>query len=651
MLEDVSGVDEKQILYSEKSKLKGEYSQFRLEPLSEKIPEQTFQSLLNEVRTTDKLKYFESINLRDAVVRLYEEGKPFERFEIRLADKMWGKNLANTLQAVGEAVEKSPNKWIDLLQAPRAISASGDLSRLLRQNITVIGKPKQLLKAFARDYATVLRNDPERALMMEKEYLTSEEGQAGTKFGVRWNMWGDLAGFLTAAENYASTVARKIPGLKRFEMAFAFGGNMLRADLWTEIYRQNKNKGLSEKQWKSLAHVVNILTGEGDPRAFGKFAPFLNATFFAPRLLEARVRSVTDIFNPKISKIARQYLAWQMVKFVAINTAVLGLMSQVPGVNVERDPRSTDFGKIRIGKTRIDFWGGYLPLARTIVRLMAGKVKTQAGEIVDTEVLDTLVSFLQSKLGPIPAAGLDIASGKTFIGEPVDWRNSEDMAREFYQRMTPFFLQDVVDAIRFQGVGKGLLVAPLAFSGAGISTYDPSPSAELSSFRNKISQEITGKKWIDLGPDLQNYLREVMPEIEYKEREIRFEYSKKERTFDILREQKASSKRLKKALPKDVQEEFDHLKISQGYGITRTIGRWKMSQSRYKAYEDGVRRAYKTILPKLIRSRKWETLPDRYKYEILNSVFKDIKSGIRRQIIAQATMEDVRALNERRKAG
>jgi len=630
-----------------KGELKGEYTKLGIVPLENQLPLETYHQLDQEIRVSDKIDLPESIRLSDALEGLFKEGKIFRPSEIKLAEKLWGPQIATTLEAIAETI-KTGNKvtLIDYASLPKATAASFDLSRTGRQNILLLGDPKTYIKGLVTDWHLLLK-DETTARTLEKSMLIKldQSGDLLTKSGLRWNDWGVGVGFKTGTEKFASRIAGKIPGVSRSERAFAMGGNYIRGLKILEIANNRKGKITTDKQWKHIGHIVNILTGEGDPKAFGKYGPALNAVFFAPRLAEARFRSITDLVNLKHWidpewRPASRILAYHVGSFVGFNLGMLGWMSLVPGVDIEHDPRSTDFGKIRIGDTRIDFWGGYLPLVRLVTHLATKERKTRAGRIVPQEWADTITKFLQSKLGPAPGYLIDLMKGETFYGDYVGLE-ANSLVEQFYHRFTPFFIQDLADAIKYQGLGTGLATAPLAFHGVGVQTYPMSPGTETLLKKNDLSMNVLGRKWDELGPEVQGLMQEQFPEIETWERKANYERTSYSFIAKIEKERDQTAKRIYKALPPDIQAEFDRLNMRPS-GISKRISSdWYLNNKRYKQYETNVAKAYRIIISKLMRSSKWNKTTDDIKIEMLEMVMDEIKSSIRQQIIVQANLNDL----------
>jgi hypothetical protein len=624
-----------------KAALKGEYVKLEINPLQNVIPYESFVEMDGELRTTNAISRIEAVKLGDALEALYKEGKILRPHEIEYARKVWGDRFASTLQALLDA---SKGKYIDIsdyLAIPKAVMASGDISRTLRQNIMMMRRPKLWAKALTRDIETFAK-DKTYARMIENTALR-DNAEIIHKSGIRINKWGEAATVGTAAERFPSKFARKVPFIARSERAYVVGGNLLRVNFMRDIANQRAGILTTDKQWKDLGHVVNILTGEGDARRLLGMGPTLNAIFFAPRLFESRIRAFTDLFNPKLSWAARRILAEHVGTFVGTNIGLLMALGMVPGVNVEWDKRSSDWLKVKLGNTRIDFWGGYLPIARLFVRLAQGEIKTQAGRIIPADARETISTFLQGKLGPIPAYGLDLIKGETFIGDNVSLE-ADSLVEQFYQRFTPLFFQDLVDAARYGGWDKGAIGGTAAFLGASVVSYPMSKNTEVVHKKNMLSMQAVGEKWDNLGSEVQELLRHFYPEIDMMERQADFDRQDWDFLAKLAEQRDKSVKKMYDALPQDVQFELDSLAVRPS-GVSSRIGTdWFLNEDRRKEYEETTTKLYKRILPKLIRSPRWNTIPPQYKVVILSKVMNEIKEVVRAKIIAGAQVEDIQRI-------
>ena len=619
-----------------------EYTKLGIQPLESKLPLETFNTLRQEILASNKLQPLEAFNLMEALQNVYWQGGTFKPSDWKIAKKVWSPNVVNMMQAISNISNITElHPLVGINDFMRATASSMDLSGLLRQNKFTVGKPT-LFARMAAVSGKVLAGGTKTAHIINNDLISSDRGQAAIRYGVRVEDFGPGVSFETGSEAFPSAIAGRVPGLARTQAAYTVGGNFARVNMFGEIWEAKRGTA-SEKELQDLAKIVNILGGIGDAKLLGKYAHTLNSIFFAPRNFFANVQVWTELLNPATSLMARKYLAWNMVKWASINAGVLAGLSAVPGVKVDRDPRSTDFGKIVVGNTHIDFWGGQLPLFRTVYRLLSGERKTASGAVVSASAKDTIIRFFQSKLGPLPAAALDMWKGETFWGEERSISDVDDITAEIWEKLTPFFIQDVVDAVRYEGA-KGLAFAPLSFMGASAQSYPMTKSTEVSLRKNELSLEVFHAKWDELGPDGQKYMRAKFPEITLMEREATYERERGYFMDTIEKNIKASQKRVWSALPKDAQQEFEALKLNVSGVSKRVATNWYLNDKRYQEYEKLVMDSYKVVLPRLMRSAMWQRMNPLGRAEAIKRVTEELKEGARRTIIMKAKRDDLQRI-------
>jgi len=212
-----------------------------------------------------------------------------------------------------------------------------------------------------------------------------------------------------------------------------------------------------------------------------------------------------NIKNPYMWKMAAGGLASAAVANVAFLSMV-----KLSGGKVETDPRSTDFGKGRIGETRVDLFGGYQPIMRYAAQLIMRERKTTvAGEFYGVDPKTTVFQFLRTKLAPVVGIATDVATGETMLGDPISgemimkegefWEYAE-------QRLTPMFIQDLTDAIEHQGMKGAFLAAPGGFGGSVMSYAWPSQQLD------ELAQKVMNQRWKDLNTMERKQLLERSPE-------------------------------------------------------------------------------------------------------------------------------------------
>jgi hypothetical protein len=254
----------------------------------------------------------------------------------------------------------------------------------------------------------------------------------------------------------------------------------IRADVFDMYAGELQKSGLTPEKdgatYKALAEWVNVSTGRGNYGGFERFAPTASALLFSPRLLKARLDVLNPVHYATMPKEVR-VRAWKdMAKFGGAVTGLLTL-AKTGGANVETDPRSTDFGKIKVGNTRYEVTGGIQPVVRFLSQFTSGQRKTQDGKIVNMDNtspyagnrLENLLRFGQGKLNPHASLVVDLLKGQNFIGEDIT------MQDEVLSRIMPLYIQDATDAFRQEGLIKGSSVALPSFYGVGTNTYPPKP--------------------------------------------------------------------------------------------------------------------------------------------------------------------------------
>ncbi|KKK84354.1 hypothetical protein LCGC14_2784180, partial [marine sediment metagenome] len=404
--------------------------------------------------------------------------------------------------------------------------------------------------------------------------------------------------------------------IKASERASVVGMNKLRAEIFDHYYYQWTGQGIADIEYKRLAEIANMSTGRANitNEKVKAMLPLLNVAFFAPQFSGSRFefigKGTKALFTVVGEKIAgkekieatpsQKILASELVNFVTAGTIMLTLAGMM-GAKVEWDPESTDFGRMVIGRTRIDIWGGFQPIARTVAQLIAGRTKsTTTGEKFTKSRLEIFGRFIQSKLSPVAGLGVEVLSGKNFLGEPIPkFKDYAEFAQwAIYEKFAPLVLQDTIDAITYsEHKAMGALAFPLAFHGIGVQTYKTSVLDDLTQMRDHYSTRVFGKEWKNLGPLSQDALREYRPQIVQQERIAKFE--RRNASFDVKRQREAGVT-VEKSLSREVRKEMDRVSVSLG-GLSRTIVRnWRLNADLYKKYQDDLSFLLNKVLPRVI---------------------------------------------------
>ena len=304
----------------------------------------------------------------------------------------------------------------------------------------------------------------------------------------------DINGNLSQQEEvYMSYWAKSIPGVRGSERAYVAFLNRIRADVFDSMVATLGQSGtVTEAEAKIIANYVNVATGRGDLGRAAAGAEALATVFFAPRYVLSRFQYLTlqplrkGLLSGEESWRARKLIAKEYARSIAglgvfYGTAAALLFATVgpPGDDkkwdVEFDPRSSDFLKIRIGKTRIDPMAGLQQATVLLSRLISGETKAAQGNIIPIRgegyrfgignTADVIARFARTKLSPVFASGIDLLSGTDVVGGPVT------LGSEAAELVIPLNMRDIYEATKEQGMPAVAAITFLSLFGIGVQTH------------------------------------------------------------------------------------------------------------------------------------------------------------------------------------
>lgn len=296
-------------------------------------------------------------------------------------------------------------------------------------------------------------------------------------------------------EAFPTRLAGALPVLRQSNRGYTGFLNEFRYQKGTRMLEAMKLQGrTSEKDLRELARFLGDFTGRAHLGMLEDHAAFLSQGFFSPRSMVALFRAPMSVFasNPVVRKEAIK----DIMAAIAGTTALLTVLKLSGLVDVETDPRSSDYGKVRLGNIRIDVTGGYQKVIRTAWQLITDESKSvdKRGEtaITATTKVETGLRFTRGKLAPGPATLVDFLSGSTMIGEEVT--PSTGGAWTAVQRAyTPITATTLYQAAKEEGLlSPGFLASfVLPNIGGGVDTF-ASLSAQLT-------------KWLASQPPIDQY--------------------------------------------------------------------------------------------------------------------------------------------------
>lgn len=431
-------------------------------------------------------------------------------------DEMFARFVKETQEQLDSTVNagkmgKGAELFANALNTPRALMSSMDLSAPLRQGVFLIGRPEfwkslptMMRSAFSEEnYKSLIRDITNREtypLMVEAKVAFS-------------NVDGELS---TREEDFMSQWAEKVPGVRRSNSAYVAFLNKLRADTFDSMLKDLQNAGVdinTPEGKKALADIgwfVSNATGRGSlPKNLNSAAPQLTAMFFSPRLMASRFNMLNPVNYAKLHPAVRKQAIKSLLSFGGFAVTLMSLASMA-GMSVEADPRSSDFGKLKLGNTRYDILGGfgqYITLGARMAMFLGSNAyealtdeqgpahyKTVSGKYkrynegegkYDQKAGDAVTRFLRNKLSPIASYLTDFYQGENVVGEKFEPVSAAQ------ERMTPMFIGDILDMMEEYGMEEGAVRAAPGMFGIGVQDFVPSnldPEAHVDaprSFKDK----------------------------------------------------------------------------------------------------------------------------------------------------------------------
>lgn len=406
---------------------------------------------------------------------------------------------------------------VDPFNLARALMAGTDLSGLRQGGFIAMGNPLKAIKAQKQMFQALSSKSAQR---IQREIL--EESVNSINYKRSGLHLGDLDGALSSAEEiFQSDLVGKIARSGKIgelataptrasQRAFTVFLNKLRADSFDAMYRSMAKNGTpTQGEMEFIANFINVATGRGNLRQLEAAAKGLSTAFFAPKYVVSRFQLISGspLFKRGGGSIfkrnsARQLVAIEYAKSLSGLAAMYGLVHlsaatifKDEDISVELDPRSSDFGKIKIGNTRIDPLFGIAQTATLLARTLpipqikdgkvglfglktksikSGKVKSLRrvgfGETGFSDVL--LNKFLRTKFAPLLAAPIDLAAGENVVGQTTSLTGRDTEESILLNLVTPMAFRDIVDTMKEQGIPRGTAIGVVAMFGLGVQNFD-----------------------------------------------------------------------------------------------------------------------------------------------------------------------------------
>lgn len=333
-------------------------------------------------------------------------------------------------------------------------------------------------KAYAHAWknAKLAFKDPETAKMLTDMYILARPNaingnykKLGIEVGLREEAFPES--FLTRSKDGKTAGWQKL--FIASETGYAGMLKMARANDADRLLA-DKNNNIQSLKAQGAGDFINQITGRGKVHIKwnGEQQDLINVMLFAPKYLASRIRTLTDLQyvvtgKTQTEKMRAKTALNNALYFVLMPMLIKAFMRAIDEDDphgedaVERffsalDPRSSDFGKLRVGETRLDTTFGLASIITAVSRIATGTTVSTKGQEKDTSWGDVLSSFFEGKMSPMGhfimnAREVSVKGGrsllfgeefapKDFMGRPMDWKTATDI-------VLPIFAQNIVELI------------------------------------------------------------------------------------------------------------------------------------------------------------------------------------------------------------
>jgi len=493
LFKDILGLSETEKL-AKAEKIKAELARKNARLFNPVEGEKVLESYINDMLSR-RFKVGISTPEAKKIIELSNKIKRTENFKTIKKRIKHGRAKIALYDYVNKLSGKKPNILTNVLGLPRAVMASLDLSAPLNQGWGMLSR-----KEFYNNLGTMFKAAKnERAYLdIQAEIITRDTYRGAKRAGLRITDLGD--NLSNREEAFMTTLLNKIPGFNASQRAYTAFLNKVRMDVYDNLvkqaYKYGEDVSIGSKTLEDIASSVNIFTG-----GYGKTSPILNDVLFSPRKVQSSLQILNPLtyINPKISKTARMASLRNVLGSLAITATMLKTASALCGddVEIEQDPTSADFGKLKINDARIDVSGGNAGYITLLSRILSQQikssntgVKTKLGEgYGKSNAFELIAKFGRNKLSPAASWFIDVASGSNAIGE------KKTITQSTIDRFKPMFLNNVYELYKSDTKYKEP-IAILALFGANISIYDVSENwkdkdtKEINQFKEQFGDEI-----------------------------------------------------------------------------------------------------------------------------------------------------------------
>lgn len=439
-----------------------------------------------------------------------------------------------TSSSLLETIKKNPfNIIIEAGGAMKSVVASLDNSFQLRQGIKVLmRRPDIWAKNFMKSWGDIGRElKGIDAMLPAKAEILGRKNNLNGKYKL-----GKFDLDILGEEAFPSSLPGKIPIFGRLfkasESAYNAAALRMRADMADMMIDRAEKQGIDtfdKFQAESIGKLVNAMTGRGNLGKAEVISRELNVLLFSAKFAKSNFDTLTLHAGQEMSSFARKEAAKNLALIVGEIGTVMAVANMLNPNSVEFDPRSSNFGKIRIGNTRFDITGGMgsiITLASRIAMALAGLPAIKSSTTgVTTKLnegwgsptgMDLWWGFVENKFSPLMGIFRDLVDQEVFGGKKVT-------PKEIAKGLRPIILQEY-ESLKEDDNSANLLLGLIA-DGLGISVntysygtnWETSTGKEITQFKEKVGEEEFKKANEEYNKKVDKYIVGVRDTKEYKD--------------------------------------------------------------------------------------------------------------------------------------
>ena len=574
------------------------------------------------------------------------DGGVLQPNEIDLMYEAFGPDLAQALSSQAGLTERLLEAGVELSSIPRTLMAAGDISATGRQILPVLwkdvgdalfGRGLQfrwakasgrglgafLNKKFADKTMAQIRHDPLFREFSKEWGISFTDVGSGTMLGDR-------------PEGFASRWLQKVPLIRHSARAMVVAGNSARLDLAKSIRKHLMARGveITPKLAKDMGSYISDLTGRAripEGKLVREAAGAANRIMFSPRFALATAKNVTTGFHTLSRDPHVRAEGWRTLAGSVVTTAGVVGTAYLFGADVEVDPRSSDFLKIKVGDTRVDVTAGHARVARFLFQMAVAQKKSAAGHIEEAARMDLIWAFIRSKGSPAIGIARTLVTGRDYFGTPVEgWGG---VMKTVYENMTFLWLQEGIAATRLaleedEGMAgamfKGAVASGTEWVGMSTLTYPESARIKLLKLQDELSQEKFGKQYFNLSPAQQMVVRMENEEaLALGNLQVQVDNAAMKRDKIDVTKSRAAGRSVINRLSPEVQEIFQEAGVQLHLSPSNDLWKLNWSSKWFKRYQEILAEDMDIAMKELIAFPAWKNVRPDIRRDVILQRFRD----------------------------